>query len=105
MVAAKRTPFCAFGGKFVNINACDLQTIAAKAALSAGKVMPDIVDSVIIGNVLGVNMILNMFEQLLKDFSHDSTSSFLVYLKGFTISSSPCTFELWHPFRPPCAWC
>ncbi|KAK9497695.1 hypothetical protein O3M35_004370 [Rhynocoris fuscipes] len=52
IVAAKRTPFGAFGGKFVKKSACDLQEVAAKAALTAGNISPDVVDSVVIGNVL-----------------------------------------------------
>uniref|UniRef100_T1HLM2 Uncharacterized protein n=1 Tax=Rhodnius prolixus TaxID=13249 RepID=T1HLM2_RHOPR len=52
IVAAKRTPFGTFGGKFLKLSSCDLQEVASKAALSAGKISPDIIDSVVIGNVL-----------------------------------------------------
>lgn len=51
VVAAKRTPFGAFGGKLKDFSATDLQVEANKAALAAGKIDPTIVDSVIIGNV------------------------------------------------------
>ncbi|XP_070566230.1 3-ketoacyl-CoA thiolase, mitochondrial-like [Ptychodera flava] len=51
IVAAKRTPFGAFGGKLKNHTTTDLATIAAKAALASGKVDPNIVDSVVFGNV------------------------------------------------------
>jgi len=53
IVAAKRTPFGTYGGKFVKTSARELQEVAAKAALTAGGISPDKVDSVIIGNVLG----------------------------------------------------
>ncbi|NP_001296201.1 3-ketoacyl-CoA thiolase, mitochondrial [Equus przewalskii] len=52
IVAAKRTPFGAYGGLLKDFTAIDLTEFAAKAALSAGKVSPEIVDSVIVGNVL-----------------------------------------------------
>lgn len=52
IVAAKRTPFGTYGGKFVKTSSTELQVIAAKAALAAGNVDPKIIDSVIIGNVL-----------------------------------------------------
>ncbi|MFO7564291.1 MAG: acetyl-CoA C-acetyltransferase [Enhygromyxa sp.] len=51
LVAAKRTPFGAFGGSFKDLSATDLQVVAAKAALEAGKIDPGSVDHVIIGNV------------------------------------------------------
>ncbi|BES90522.1 Thiolase, C-terminal domain [Nesidiocoris tenuis] len=52
IVAAKRTPFGTYGGKFVNKSACELQEVAAKAAISAAGISPSAIDSVIIGNVL-----------------------------------------------------
>jgi len=54
-VAAKRTPFGTYGGKFVKTSSTELQIVAAKAALAAGNVDPKIVDSVVIGNVLMVS--------------------------------------------------
>ncbi|XP_040192809.1 3-ketoacyl-CoA thiolase, mitochondrial [Rana temporaria] len=51
IVAAKRTPFGTFGGVLRDHSATDLGEIAAKAALAAGNVAPDSVDSVIFGNV------------------------------------------------------
>uniref|UniRef100_H0XFJ5 Acetyl-CoA acyltransferase 2 n=1 Tax=Otolemur garnettii TaxID=30611 RepID=H0XFJ5_OTOGA len=51
IVAAKRTPFGAYGGLLKDFTATDLAEFAAKAALSAGKVSPETVDSVIVGNV------------------------------------------------------
>jgi acetyl-CoA acyltransferase 2 len=51
VVAAKRTPFGTYGGKLTKFTATDLQEIAAKAALTAGNVNPEIIDSVIVGNV------------------------------------------------------
>ncbi|KAM6167406.1 3-ketoacyl-CoA thiolase, mitochondrial [Erethizon dorsatum] len=52
VVAAKRTPFGAYGGLLKDYSSVDLTEFAAKAALSAGKVPPETVDSVIVGNVL-----------------------------------------------------
>ncbi|KAM9096991.1 3-ketoacyl-CoA thiolase, mitochondrial [Sarcophilus harrisii] len=51
IVAAKRTPFGTFGGLLKDFTATDLAELAAKATLSAGKVSPEIIDSVIVGNV------------------------------------------------------
>ncbi|KAK7864268.1 hypothetical protein R5R35_009531 [Gryllus longicercus] len=52
IVAAKRTPFGTYGGKFVKTSATELQTVANKAALAAANVKPEQVDSVVVGNVL-----------------------------------------------------
>ncbi|KAE8745506.1 hypothetical protein FOCC_FOCC007767 [Frankliniella occidentalis] len=54
IVAAKRTPFGTYGGKFVQKSAAELQTAATKAALVAGGIKPEIVDSVVFGNVLAI---------------------------------------------------
>ncbi|HEY8376090.1 MAG TPA: acetyl-CoA C-acetyltransferase [Nannocystis sp.] len=51
IVAAKRTPFGTFGGALKDLSATDLAVVAAKAALSAGKVSPEVVDTVVFGNV------------------------------------------------------
>ncbi len=51
IVAAKRTPFGTFGGKLKKHSAIDLGVIAAKAAFEAGKVDPETVDHVVVGNV------------------------------------------------------
>ena len=52
IVAAKRTPFGTFGGSLKNLSATDLATIATKSALESGKVDPNIVDGVYVGNVI-----------------------------------------------------
>ncbi|XP_062504212.1 3-ketoacyl-CoA thiolase, mitochondrial-like [Corticium candelabrum] len=52
IVAAKRTPFGTFGGKLKNVNSTDLAAHASKAALEAGNVAPETVDSVVFGNVI-----------------------------------------------------
>ncbi|XP_036889996.1 3-ketoacyl-CoA thiolase, mitochondrial [Sturnira hondurensis] len=52
VVAGKRTPFGAFGGLLKDFTGTDLTEFAARAALSAGKVSPETVDSVIVGNVI-----------------------------------------------------
>ncbi len=51
IVAAKRTPFGAFGGKLKDQSAIDLGVIATKAALAAGNVPVDAIDHVVFGNV------------------------------------------------------
>ncbi|KAM8962155.1 3-ketoacyl-CoA thiolase, mitochondrial [Pelodytes ibericus] len=51
IVSAKRTPFGTYGGLLKDHSATDLGEIAAKAALVAGNVSPEIVDSIIFGNV------------------------------------------------------
>lgn len=58
IVGAKRTPFGTYGGKLANTTACELQTIAAKAALQSANVNPELVDTVNIGNVLSVSKIM-----------------------------------------------
>ncbi|KAK4008840.1 3-ketoacyl-CoA thiolase, mitochondrial-like [Daphnia magna] len=57
IVGAKRTPFGTFGGKLAGKTCVDLQETAAKAALSAANVNPELVDSVIIGNVLSCSSV------------------------------------------------
>lgn len=52
IVAAKRTPFGAFGGSLKTLSATDLGVVSTKAALAAGKVNPETVDSVFFGNVI-----------------------------------------------------
>ena len=51
IVAAKRTAFGAFSGALKDLSATDLAVEAAKAALVAGKVSPERVNSVFFGNV------------------------------------------------------
>uniref|UniRef100_A0A3Q3WHK1 Uncharacterized protein n=1 Tax=Mola mola TaxID=94237 RepID=A0A3Q3WHK1_MOLML len=52
IVAAKRTPFGTYGGVLKDHSATDLAEHAAKAALAAGGVAPELVNSVIMGNVM-----------------------------------------------------
>jgi len=52
IVGAKRTAFGTFGGKLSNVLISDLQATAAKAALTSGGIKPELVDTVIVGNVL-----------------------------------------------------
>ncbi|KAG2466187.1 THIM protein, partial [Polypterus senegalus] len=52
IVAAKRIPFGTYGGVLKAHSATDMAAHAAKAALTAGNVAPEIVDSVIVGNVM-----------------------------------------------------
>lgn len=51
VVAAKRTPFGTYGGKLMKHTATDLQEIAARAALESANIHPEMVRSVVIGNV------------------------------------------------------
>ncbi|XP_033096197.1 3-ketoacyl-CoA thiolase, mitochondrial-like [Anneissia japonica] len=51
VVAAKRTPFGAFGGKLKGHTGTDLCEVAAKAALASGAIKPEWIDSTIVGNV------------------------------------------------------
>lgn len=52
IVSAKRTPFGTYGGVLKDHSATDLAEHAAKAALVAGNVAPELVNSVIVGNVM-----------------------------------------------------
>uniref|UniRef100_A0A8C2R278 3-ketoacyl-CoA thiolase, mitochondrial n=1 Tax=Capra hircus TaxID=9925 RepID=A0A8C2R278_CAPHI len=52
IVAAKRTPFGTYGGLLKDFTPTDMAEFAARAALSAGKVLPETVDSVVVGNVI-----------------------------------------------------
>ena len=52
IVAAKRTPFGAFGGKLKDLTSTELCVESSKAALTAGQIDPSIIDSVFVGNVL-----------------------------------------------------
>ncbi|OBS57554.1 hypothetical protein A6R68_11322, partial [Neotoma lepida] len=54
IVAAKRTPFGSYGGLLKDFSATDLAEFAARAALAAGKVPPETIDSVVVGNVMQV---------------------------------------------------
>ncbi|XP_075981239.1 3-ketoacyl-CoA thiolase, mitochondrial-like [Anticarsia gemmatalis] len=53
IVAAKRTPFGKMGGALKDILPSDLLAIAAKDAMKAGNVAPDVIDTVNIGQVNG----------------------------------------------------
>ena len=57
-MAAKRTAFGAFGGKLKGHTGTDLAEIAARAALAAGNVSPEAVDTVIVGNVCNVSLVI-----------------------------------------------
>ena len=64
IVAAKRTPFGSYGGKLMNFTTVDLQEQAFRAALAAGKVKPEWIDSVIVGNVFPVSdvyVVMNIY--------------------------------------------
>lgn len=54
-MAAKRTPFGTYGGKFLKKSITDLQEVANKAAITAAGLKPDQIDSVVIGNVNAVS--------------------------------------------------
>ncbi|KAL7531812.1 hypothetical protein ACHAXR_004252 [Thalassiosira sp. AJA248-18] len=52
IVAAKRTPFGAFGGSLKKLSSTELGTIATKSALAAGNIDPSAIDAVYFGNVI-----------------------------------------------------
>ncbi|KAJ3638171.1 hypothetical protein MTP99_001576 [Tenebrio molitor] len=52
IVAAKRTPFGTYGGKLSKTSITEMQTVAAKAALTAANIKPELIDTVVVGNVL-----------------------------------------------------
>lgn len=52
IVAAKRTPFGAFGGALKNVSATELGVVSSKAALTQGNIDPATVDSVFFGNCI-----------------------------------------------------
>ena len=52
IVAAKRTPFGAFGGSLKKLTSTELGTIATKAALTQGNIDPSLVGAVYFGNVI-----------------------------------------------------
>lgn len=54
VVAAKRTAFGTYGGKLKNISATDLGYYAAKGALESASISPEIINTVIFGNVMAV---------------------------------------------------
>jgi acetyl-CoA acetyltransferase len=51
VVAAKRTASGKYGGKLRGLTATDLGLVAAKAAMEAGRVNPELVNSIVFGNV------------------------------------------------------
>jgi acetyl-CoA acyltransferase 2 len=51
IVGAKRTPFGTFGGRLKDVDSIELGRIASVAALEQANVTPDLVDSVICGNI------------------------------------------------------
>lgn len=55
VVAAKRLPFGTFGGALKAFSPVELQTLANAAALKAGGVAPEAIDSVCVGNVLSAS--------------------------------------------------
>mmetsp|Transcript_23940 Transcript_23940/g.51698 ORF Transcript_23940/g.51698 Transcript_23940/m.51698 type:complete len:396 (-) Transcript_23940:296-1483(-) len=52
IVAAKRTPFGAFGGSLKKLSATELGTISTKAAISSANIDPSTIDAVYFGNVI-----------------------------------------------------
>lgn len=64
IVSAVRTPIGAYGGKFKDVTAVDLGTVAAKEAMSRAKLEPSQIDEVIFGNVLGAGLGQNVARQV-----------------------------------------
>lgn len=76
IVAAKRTPFGTYGGVLKDHSATDLAEHAAKAALAAGGVAPELVNSVIFGNVMQVPK--NIY--CIQPFDSNGSHSLCVYV-------------------------
>lgn len=64
IVGAKRTPFGKYRGFFKDKSAVDLGVIALKGLLAEGKVDPEKIDGVLIGNVLGAGLGQNVARQI-----------------------------------------
>ena len=64
IASAVRTPIGAFGGKFKDVSAVQLGTIAAKEALKRANIEPNVVDEVIFGNVLQAGLGQNVARQV-----------------------------------------
>ena len=64
IVSAVRTPIVSYGGKFKDVSAVQLGTIAAKEALKRVDLDPSLVDEVIFGNVLGAGLGQNVARQV-----------------------------------------
>lgn len=64
IVSAVRTPIGSYGGKFKDVSAVQLGTIAAKEALKRVNVDPSQVEEVIFGNVLGAGLGQNVARQI-----------------------------------------
>ena len=64
IVSAVRTPIGSYGGKFKDVSAVELGTIAVKEALNRAKVDPKLVDEVIFGNVLQAGLGQNVARQV-----------------------------------------
>jgi len=52
IVAAKRTPFGAFGGSLKKLSATELGTISTKSAITTANIDPSVIDAVYFGNVI-----------------------------------------------------
>lgn len=51
VIGAKRTAIGAYGGKLKDTTSVELGEICAKAALEQAKINPELVDSVVVGNI------------------------------------------------------
>ncbi|KAK7098743.1 3-ketoacyl-CoA thiolase, mitochondrial-like [Littorina saxatilis] len=52
IVAAKRTAFGTYGGKLKNVSATELGLQASKAALESANISPELINSIVFGNVM-----------------------------------------------------
>ena len=64
IVAAVRTPIGSFGGSLKDISAVDLGSLVIKNAIERAGLEPEQVDEVIMGNVLGAGLGLNVARQM-----------------------------------------
>ncbi|SUO96979.1 thiolase family protein [Suttonella ornithocola] len=64
IIAAQRTPIGSFLGTLTHHTACDLGEIVTQAALKAAQIDPELIDSVIVGNVLSATAGMGIARQI-----------------------------------------
>lgn len=101
IVAAKRTPFGTYGGVLKDHSATDLAEHAAKAALAAGAVAPELINSIIMGNVMQVGR-LPLMRVLC---SHNVTLCVSSEFGRCSVYRSSCRSEVWRSHPSSCAHC
>ena len=64
ILSAVRTAIGSFGGTLKDVSAVELGKVAAKEAMDVANILPDMVDEVLIGNVLGAGLGQNVARQV-----------------------------------------